>query len=428
MSGEIIGNTPDFEQTGIKIPGQEAAGMMVRMENDGYLKIDPEDRAELVRLGRQKELGIEEVRDFMQPRLTETGERAFEEAVGAAEDPNDYLAILRTVSQSPKESKPLKVEKIVIVEEPRKVEFGEEPSVRINRALTERPSSLIASRIDKQLAGIVGETSTGRAFFNAWLFNPAAGVKMVGATFRAVEARAGVQERISKTTARLAEIAGEDAESEAINSQIMQLEKRYGDKIGQFCAENNFSVPPEGTPARKEVLWQMRIQDVASSEQFGEIEKAGRALIRERVAIQAATARNRMTAELLPAKIEAAKEANAAKEEEVNEVVRSIFARITSALTGGVVGIAGGAVAGIERSVRTLVKGNIKTVVPLGAGLGTFILCVGNLGFSGEVVISAFKGGAIVTVAAAVATGVGAGLVARFGKKEEKELEAATSR
>jgi hypothetical protein len=418
MSAEIIGSE--------KISGQDAAGMMVRMENDGYLTMKPEDRTELVRLGRQRELGLEEVRDFMKEKLTDDGERAFEEAVETAENPRDLLAILRIVSKGPEEDGEVEIGEIV--EEPRRVEIGERRSdAEINRALTARPSSLIANQIDEQLKQAIGET--GRAPFWTWVLNPVAGVKVLGAAAREANAAAGVQVRISKTTARLAELAGEDAELDASKSQIAQLEKRYGNQVEQFCSENNLSVPPEGTPDRKKILWQMRILDVASSEQFKSIEKAGRALIRKEVKIKAGTAENRMVARELPAKTEAAKEANAAREAEIAERVRTAMARVAAALSGGAVGTVVGLGVGIVGSVETMIEKYPAIVaVPVVVGVltlgGQFFVHSGQL--SREIVTSfAFK--SVVTFStSAILAGIGAGLAAKF-KRGEKGYDGRSS-
>jgi hypothetical protein len=424
MREETIGNSTDFEQIGIesgKISGQDAAGMILRMQQQGFLTDKPEDKAGIVTIARQTEIGLGEVRDFMQAKLTDDGEKAFEKAVETAENPRDLLSILRTVSKRPEEVGEAEIGEIV--EEPRRVEIGERATgMELNRALAEGPSSLIVHQINRQLGQAVGETSAGRTPFWAWILNPVAGAEVLGAAAREAKAVAGVKERVSKTTARLAEIAGEDAESEAINRQIEQLERRYGDKIEQFCAENNLSVSPEGTPARKEILWQMRILDLASSEQFGAIEKAGRALVKEEVAIKKDIARNRMVARELPPKTEAAKEANAAKEAEIAEIMRTATARVMAALSGGAVGTVVGLGVGIVGSVKTMIeKYPAAVAVPVGIGVltlgGQFFVYSGPL--SREIVTSfAFK--SVVTfITSAILAGIGAGLAAKFKRGEK---------
>lgn len=391
------------------IPGEEAAGMMLRMEQKGLLAMGPGDRDELVQIGRQKEIRLEEARDFIQTRLTEEGVKAFEETVERVEDPSNLLLILKTVSSKPEGKE--KVEIGEIITEPR----------QLVKEQGKGPSSLIAAQIDEQLTRTVGET--GKVPLRAWVLNPRAGARVLTAIAREATARAGIQEEISRTAAQLAKRAGESARRDALRSYASELEESLGQHVEGFCQKNGLSVPEKNTLDRWLLLLRMNAEFSAVQARVEAITEAGKRLVEKQVAIQAGTARDRMLSRELPFRTEAAKEANAAKEELIAEKVRSALARIAAALSGGAVGAVGGTIAGIENSARTLVDRHPKVAIPLGAGIGVLTLQLTSYSgaLSNEILQEFALKSSLVALLAAGATGVGAGLVARFSRRSEEQ-------
>lgn len=287
----------------------------------------------------------------------------------------------------------------------------------LRRTLKEGPSSLIDGQIQERL----GVVTAGRAFVEgiprkAWMLNPRAGLEALRAIANDASTQAGVQREISETAEWMAKVAGDDAKRDALLSYSESLEATLGQYVKPFCEERGFVVPEENTLGRMTLLLRMNAEMRAVHERGREIARAGEALVRKQVRIQAETARDTMLARELPQALEVAREANVAKEAFLTERSRNALASITATFSGGLSGAVGGFFAGIENSISTLVKEHPKVAIPLGAGLGVVTLqLVAYNGLPSWSVLGSFAlKGLLVAGFTTVATGVGAGLVARM--------------
>jgi hypothetical protein len=131
--------------------------------------------------------------------------------------------------------------------------------------------------------------------------------------------------------------------------------------------------------------------------------------------------RNRVLAEELPLVISSAREAHALREQYLTEKLRHYLATFVVSVSGAVIGGLGGLLAGVESAVTTLVEKYPRVAISLGAGLATFALqaafTTGRL--SGVLIASFLFRSALVAAITAIATGIGAGLVARLTRRED---------
>lgn len=288
---------------------------------------------------------------------------------------------------------------------------------KLRKTLKEGPSSLIDEQIIKNLEAVTsGNISFGRVPIKAWLLNPPAAIERLRLVASQAATQTAVGKVITETAGWMAKVAGDDAKRDALLNYNLSLEKALGPYVGPFCKERNLSVPEQGTIGRMTTLLRINAEMRAVQERGSAIARRGETLVRKQVAIQADIAEKQMLAKELPRAIEVTKEINGTKEALITEKVRNALASLTAAFSGGIVGVIGGFFAGAENSVSTLIERHPKVAIPLGVGVAIFTLQL--VSYSGTITGNVLEGfalkGLLVTGVATVATGIGAGFVARM--------------
>jgi hypothetical protein len=395
------------------------------------------------------------VKDFLEERLTEMGQ---DELMQVAEEngldldlPAEFVrALERLVSEAARRVRRNPLEAIVVVEEPKERGGPREPDEpgRAEKALqvaalephpaagqdtaTGRKEGLaremlqgdLSVRIDKELAnqlGTGGEASGGSIPLKAWLLNPGAAAKLMGAVAEQATTQAHLRKEISETTKWLVEVVASDKKREALLNHIEELESALGPHLVRYCETKGLPVPDRGTHERMALLLRLSSETAALQTREKEIAKRAEKLVADQVEIQGERARNRVLAEELPLVISSAREAHALREQYLTENVRHYLAAFVVSVTGAVIGGLGGLLAGVESAVTTLVEKYPRLAISLGAGLATFALqaafTAGKL--SSALIASFLLRSVLVAAITAIATGIGAGLVARLTRRQD---------
>lgn len=408
---------------------------------------DPEGLQVLRTWGPRKEIPLYELKDFFEERLTEPAQ---DELVWVAEEegldldlPAEFVGALeRMVSDVGRRVRRNPLEAVVVVEEREKVEHAEkalrvpeaetdpregptEVSERGERVSREMLQGDLSVRIDRELANQLGtdagESAAGGVPLKAWLLNPKAAAKLMGAVAEQATTQAHLRKEISETTKWLVEVVASDKKREALLNHIDELEGALGPQLVRYCETKGLAVPDKGTPERMALLLRVSSETAALQTREKEIAKRAEKLVADQVEIQGERARNRVLAEELPLVISSAREAHALREQYLTENLRHYLATLVVSVSGAVIGGLGGLLAGVESAVTTLVEKYPRVAISLGAGLATFALQAaftsGRL--SGTLIASFVLRSALVAAISAVATGIGAGLVARITRGED---------
>ncbi len=408
---------------------------------------DPEGLQVLRTWGPRTEIPIYELKDFFEERLTEVGQDELGQV--AEQDgldldlPAEFVrALERMVSEAARHARRNPLEAVVVVEDPKDAEHAEkalkvaepepdpiteqsdEPGPRDSGA-REMLHGDLSVRIDKELANQlgtgVGDSAAGSVPLKAWLLNPKAAAKLMGAVADQATTQAHLRKEISETTKWLVEVMASDKKREALLNHIAELEGALGPHLARYCETKGLSVPDRGTPERMALLLRVSSETAALQTREKEIAKRAEKLVADQVEIQGERARNRVLAEELPLVISSAREAHALREQYLTEKLRHYLATFVVSVSGAVIGGLGGLLAGVESAVTTLVEKYPRVAISLGAGLTTFALqaafTTGKL--SGMLIASFLFRSALVAAITAIATGIGAGLVARITGRED---------
>jgi hypothetical protein len=397
--------------------------------------------------GPRNEIPIEEVKGFVEERLTEVGQdelgRVAEEGGLDLDLPSEFLrALERMVSDVARRARRNPLEAVVVVEDSEDTERAER-ALQVADAKSDQitgqggkpePKDSVAKetlhgdlsvRIDRELANQlgtgVGEAAAGSVPVKAWMLNPRAAAKLMGAVAEQATTQAHLRKEISETTKWLVEVVASDKKREALLNHIDELEGAVGPHLVRYCEAKGLSVPDKGTPERMALLLRVSSETAALQTREKEIAKRAEKLVADQVEIQGERARNRLLAEELPLVISSAREAHALREQYLTEKLRHYLATFVVSVSGAVIGGLGGLLAGVESAVTTLVEKYPRLAISLGAGLATFALqaafTTGKL--SAVLVASFLLRGALVAAITAIATGIGAGLVARATRRED---------
>jgi len=408
MDSEVVSEVRTVESKDLF---QEDVRRLLReLEDNGYIHpITPEDPEGLKILrawGAQERVPIEEAADFFEQRLTDKGRNFLKETAekGDLETPLGFLnALERAVSISRTSAK----EKIG--------ETEHQESIACQERVTK-------DEVTKQLT--MEEATIGKVPLRAWLLNPKAAAKLLGAIAEQATTQANLRRKASETARWFAEVTANDAKRDVLLTRVEELEQALGSYLEQFCQERGQPVPEKGTLARMALLLRVNSEMGALQMREREIAKKGEKLVATQVAIQSEKANNQMLAQELPFVIESAREVNALKEQLITEKVRHLGATLTASISGAIVGSIGGLLAGVGNAVSTLVEKHPKVTISLGAGLATFILQVASYpgALSANLLQTFALKGALVAGVTAIATGIGAGLVAKVTKGETYEI------
>jgi hypothetical protein len=407
---------------------------------------DPEGLQVLRAWGPRKEIPIYELKDFFEERLTEVGQeelqRVADEGGLDLDLPLEFVCALeRTVSGGSRRVRRNPLEAVVVVEDRQKTEPTEkvlqvkdpqpEPEKgsgvapeRKQQAAREMLQGDLSVRIDKELANQlgtgVGEATAGSVPLKAWLLNPKAAAKLMGAVAEQATTQAHLRKEISETTKWLVEVVASDKKREALLKHIDELESALGPHLVRYCETKGLAVPDKSTPERMALLLRVSSETAALQTREKEIAKRAEKLVADQVEIQGERARNRVLVEELPLVIRSAREAHALREQYLTEKLRHYLATFVVSVSGAVIGGLGGLLAGVEGAVTTLVEKHPRVAISLGGGLVTFALqaafTTGRL--SGTLIASFLFRSALVVAITAIATGIGAGLVARATRRE----------
>jgi hypothetical protein len=419
-------------------------GLERRRHIDPVTPQDPGGLQVLRTWGPRNEIPIGEVKDFVDERLTEVGRdelgRVAEEDGLDLDLPSEFLrALERTVSDVSRRARRNPLEAVVVVEDSERTEralqVGEaKPEQVSGQGGKPEPKDSVAKetlhgdlsvRIDRELANQlgtgVGEATAGSVPVKAWLLNPRAAAKLMGAVAEQATTQAHLRKEISETTKWLVEVVASDKKREALLNHIDELEGALGSHLVRYCEGKGLSVPEKGTPERMALLLRVSSETAALQTREKEIAKRAEELVADQVEIQGERARNRVLAAELPLVISSAREAHALREQYLTEKLRHYLATFVVSVSGAVIGGLGGLLAGVESAVTTLVEKYPRLAISLGAGLATFALqaafATGEL--SGMLIASFLLRGALVAAITAIATGIGAGLVARATRRED---------
>ena len=433
------------------VPPERVKRLLQGLERARYIQPvtpqDPEGLQTLRTWGPRKEIPIYEFADFAGERLTETGQEELERV--AVEDgldldlPAEFIrALERMVSQAGRRAKRNPLEAVVVVEDAEEVQRtektlqvtelesnpagGQDPAADGQESLArEMLQGDLSVRIDKELANQlgtgIGEATAGGVPLKAWLLNPKAAAKLMGAVAEQATTQAHLRKEISETTKWLVEVVASDKKREALLKHIEELEGALGPHLVRYCKTKELPVPDKGTPERMALLLRINSETAALQTREKEIAKRAEKLVADQVEIQGERARNRVLAEELPLVISSAREAHALREQYLTEKLRHYLATFVVSVSGAVIGGLGGLLAGVESAVTTLVEKYPRVAISLGAGLATFALqaafTTGRL--SGVLIASFLFRSALVAAITAIATGIGAGLVARLTRRED---------
>jgi len=396
-----------------KISPQDVGRLLKKLEERGLIKpITPKNQRDWQKLrewGEKEELPPAKVADFLREKLTPKGERLLEKQAKKEgldlQKPLNFLDSLSIISSPDKISKENRIDK------------------SLEKALRTGPSSFIADAIGEQLAAATQRTTGDKIPLQAWLLNPKAAIRRLKALIEEASANADLKREVSRTARQLAEVARDDSKRDILLSYAESLEEALSPYLEPYCHQHGIPVPPVGTLERIALLLKINAEMAALQRKGREITKEGEKLVEEQVKLQSETAKDQMLTRELPKKIEAEKEANTLREASKVEQARHRFAYLTGTLIGGVVGLVGGIYSGIERSVATLVEKHPKVAISLGAGTGFFVYQItafsGQL--SGEVLQAFALKSALVAGVAALGTGIGAGLAARFYSQDQQQ-------
>jgi hypothetical protein len=433
------------------MPPDRVRRLLHGLERNGHIRpVTPQDPGGLQVLrawGPRNELPIDEVRDFFEERLTEVGN---DELVRVAEEEGLDLDLAsefvqgleQVVSSAAQPTRRNPLERVVVVEDAGSAKKDERTLQPVEATLerpqqpaehTEPPESGaketldedLAVRIDRELANQlgtgVGEATGGSIPLKAWLLNPKAAAKLIGAVAEQATTQAHLRKEISETTKWLVEVVASDKKREALLKHIEELEDALGPQLVHYCEAKGLSVPERGTPERMALLLRISSETAALQTREKEIAKRSEKLVADQVEIQGERARNRVLAQELPLVISSAREAHVLREQYLTESLRHYLATAVVSVSGAVIGGLGGLLAGLESAVTTLVEKHPRVAISLGAGLLTFALQAAFAagGLSAGLLASFVLKAALVCALTAVATGIGAGLVARFTGKEE---------
>lgn len=375
-------------------PRKEIWELLSNLDKNEYIQLTGKDIETL----RDKEIPLGQVASFIKAGATRRGEGLFKKISDRTETPLDFLNTLRTAPElaEPEErSEPGLRDKIRDVRNelqrliPHRRSTVEEGEVilpideELRRDLASGLSGLTDDRVVEVLARTTGETNAGKVPLKAWLFNPRAAMKVLGAIAEEATAQAGVRKKISETTKWLAEMAGDDVKRDAFLNYYKSLEKALGPYVEPFCQERDLPVPQKDTLGKMTLLFWINTEIVARQTQGREIAKNTEELVKEQTTIQAETAKNKMLAKELHHKTEAVKEANRAKEDELAEKVRHTVASIAEAISVGSIAAIGGLYAGIGRGLSAVAEWNKKVLVgfvALGGTLAYQIVSYAGLG------------------------------------------------
>lgn len=292
---------------------------------------------------------------------------------------------------------------------------------QLEKALGEGPSSLIQGQVRKELAIAMAAPGSDKVPIQSWLLNPAAAFRRLEDMAAEASTHAEVKRVIRENVGWLARVAADDTKRDALLSHVENLRKTLGPYIEPYCREKNLPPPEMNTPWEMILLLRINAEMRTLQEQGKEIASAGEEMVRRQVELQKGTATNQMLAKELPRAIETERSVNVLKEASVTEKVRHALATLTAAFSGGAVGTVGGFLSGLEHAVSALVEKHPKVAIALAAGLGVTILQIVSYSgqLSGEILGTFGLKGGLVAVLAALATGVGSGLVSRFTIKKE---------
>jgi hypothetical protein len=406
---------------------------------------DPEGLQVLRTWGPRKEIPIHELKDFFEERLTEMGQdelrRVAEEGGLDLDLPAECVrALEQMASEVTRRARRNPLEAVVVVGDPADTGHAGKvlkvaaprldpiegqssgPEPKDSRA-RETLHGDLSVRIDKELANQlgtgVGEATAGSVPLRAWLLNPKAAAKLMGAVAEQATTQAHLRKEISETTKWLVEVVASDKKREALLNHIEELESALGPHLVRYCETKGLSVPDKGTPERMALLLRASSETAALQTREKEIAKRAEKLVADQVEIQGERARNRVLAEELPLVISSAREAHALREQYLTEKLRHYLAAFVVSVSGAVIGGLGGLLAGVESAVTTLVEKYPRLGISLGACLATFALqaafTTGKL--SGALIASFLFRSALVAAITAIATGIGAGLVARVTRR-----------
>jgi hypothetical protein len=440
---------PEADVAGI-LP-ERVRRLLQGLERNGCIHpVTPQDPGGLQVLrtwGPRSEIPVDEARDFFEERLTEAGNdqlgRVAEEEDLDLDLPSEFLqALEQVVSRTARRTRRNPLETVVVVGDLETVEQEERTLQAVEATHEQSPESVehadpqestaketlnedLSVRIDRELANQLGtgvaEATGGSIPLKAWLLNPKAAAKLMGAVAEQATTQAHLRKEISETTKWLVEVVASDKKREALLNHIEELEDALGPQLVHYCEARELSVPERGTPERMALLLRISSETAALQTREKEIAKRSEKLVADQVEIQGERARNRVLAEELPRVISSAREVHVLREQYLTENLRHYLATAVVSLSGAVIGGLGGLLAGLESAVTTLVEKYPRVAISLGAGLLTFALqatfSVGEL--SVELLALFLVKAALVCALTAIATGIGAGLVARFTGREK---------
>lgn len=295
----------------------------------------------------------------------------------------------------------------------------------LTTALATGPSSLLDEAITQRL-GALSQTAAGKMPFSAFLRNPNAALAVLRAEAQQVKAYAGVRTTLAELTGWMAQVAASDARRDTLLSYVGQLEEDLGEHIDSFCQKNNLPVPAEGTLERATLLLRINTELAALQTRAEAIRQAGEKLVEKQVKIQAKTAEQQMIGRELPGLTDASKEANVAKEAALAEQLRHGASIFGMGISGTIVGAIGGLYSGLEKAVSVLVEKYPEVAIPLGAGVGIFVIQLVSYSgpLSGEILKTFALKGSLVATVAAVGVGIGLGLAKWASRKDSQTPEA----
>lgn len=393
--------SPDFLSAVINV--EQMRKLAKDLRNKGWLTTSHHENIQVIfkKWGGQGSLAGAEAIEFFRGKLTPEGEKHLLDANRTLKD-----SLAKAFSSLNPDS----------LSQSTNFLSGVDPDLA--RSLQEGPSSLIAGAVADRLARSTGTSRGKKVPIKAWVLNPGAAIEVARAVADEAGSRAQTRKAISETVRWVAGVAADDTKRDALINYVNSLEKSLFPYLDKYCQDKNIPVPQPGTLERAAVLLRLNAEISTLQVKAREITAQGERLVAKQVNIQAETAEKRMLAKELPLAVEAAKEANVAKEEEIAEKTRHLLAKISGAISSGLIGAYNGLIGGLVNSVSALIRENPKVAVPVGVTLVALIIQVVG---SETVTIQALETFALksglIGLFSAVATGIGAGLAGRLGKR-----------
>jgi len=401
-----------------EIPPEQLRGLLKNLQDGGLITpIEKNDSATVIRWLRKGNIPLEEISGFLGPKLTPDGKSKF-----LPNPDSDLTSSLKDFSNG---LKPIEKVDVEIAASTMSTSLAKTPSSlqapqELDTSLRQGPSAIIYEGLMKSVHAAATDSSVPKVTLSEALTNPKAAIQSWRARSEMVGSKSHVQKALADAARWTAEVAALDVRSDLSLSQVAELERKLGNLLPQFCIERGIgNVPPEGSAERRRLLIELNARLAAEQVQAGAlVEAVGRA-VEKQVELQGQTAKDLVIAKELPARTEAAAQANRAREEEKAEKSRHFLASAWAVVFGA----ASGTVEGVVSGVENWVKANPKVAVSLIAGTASFVIQLGATSFSYEALGPMAVKSGIILIVTAVGTGIGSGIATRVVEARKQKSQ-----